>query len=48
MMQIKFFKNKLVYKIQDSTNYNPKFKAGAIIEQEPMAGFKVKKIEKFI
>ena len=39
-------KNKLVYKIQDSTNYNPKFKAGAIIEQEPMAGFKVKENRK--
>lgn len=39
-------KNKLVYKIQDSTNYNPKFKAGAIIEHEPMAGFKVKENRK--
>lgn len=39
-------KNRLVYKIQDSTNYNPKFKAGVIIEQEPMAGFKVKENRK--
>ena len=39
-------KNKLVYKIQDSTNYNPKFKAGAIIEQEPKAGFEVKENRK--
>ena len=39
-------KNKLVYKIQDSTNYNPKFKAGAIIEQVPIAGFKVKENRK--
>ena len=35
-----------MYKIQDSTNYNPKFKAGAIIEQEPMARFKVKENRK--
>ena len=28
--------------IQDSSNYNPKYTAGAVIEQEPLAGSKVK------
>ena len=39
-------KKKLVYKIQDSSNYNPKFISGAVIEQEPKAGSKVKKNRK--
>tara|TARA_B100001063_G_C16645488_1_gene493114 strand:+ start:94 stop:669 length:576 start_codon:yes stop_codon:yes gene_type:complete len=37
---------KLVYKVQDSSNYNPKFLSGAVIEQEPKAGSKVKKNRK--
>ena len=32
--------------VQDSSNYNPKYPSGAVIEQEPLAGEKVKENRK--
>lgn len=32
--------------VQDSSNYNPKYPSGAVIEQEPLAGAKVKENRK--
>ena len=40
-------KNKgLVFKIQDSANYNPKYPKFSVIEQDPVAGSKVKENRK--
>jgi beta-lactam-binding protein with PASTA domain len=36
----------LVAQVQDSSNYNPKYPSGAVIEQEPIAGSKVKESRK--
>jgi beta-lactam-binding protein with PASTA domain len=36
----------LVTQVQDSSNYNPKYSPGAVIEQEPLAGSKVKENRK--
>lgn len=36
----------LVAQVQDSSNYNPKYPSGAVIEQEPIAGSKVKETRK--
>ena len=36
----------LVSQVQDSSNYNPKYPPGAVIEQEPIAGSKVKETRK--
>jgi len=44
--EIKLKDNKLVMQIQDSANYNPKYPKFAIIEQEPIAGAKVKENRK--
>ena len=38
--------NKLVMKIQDSANYNPDYPKFSVIEQEPLAGSKVKEDRK--
>ncbi len=34
--------------VQDSSNYNPKYPSGAVVEQEPLAGAQVKEKEKYI
>jgi len=39
-------KNNLVLQIQDSANYNPKYPKFAVIEQDPVAGSKVKEDRK--
>ena len=36
----------LVAQVQDSSNYNPKYPSRAVIEQEPIAGSKVKETRK--
>ena len=36
----------LVTQVQDSSNYNPKYSPGAVIEQEPLAGSMVKENRK--
>lgn len=38
--------NDLVMEIQDSANYNPKYPKGSVIEQNPLAGSKVKESRK--
>ncbi|OEJ99068.1 serine/threonine protein kinase [Flavivirga aquatica] len=44
--QLELEENKLVMKIQDSANYNPNYPKFSVIEQEPLAGTKVKKSRK--
>lgn len=44
--QIELEDNNLVMKIQDSANYNPDYPKFSVIEQEPLAGTKVKEDRK--
>ncbi len=44
--EIALKQNKLVMKIQDSANYNPNYPKYSVIEQEPVAGTKVKENRK--
>lgn len=44
--QVELEDNKLVMKIQDSANYNPDYPKFSVIEQEPLAGTKVKEDRK--
>ncbi|WP_298536241.1 PASTA domain-containing protein [uncultured Algibacter sp.] len=44
--QVELEDNKLVMKIQDSANYNPDYPKFSVIEQEPLAGSKVKENRK--
>ncbi|GGZ77215.1 PASTA domain-containing protein [Algibacter mikhailovii] len=44
--QVALQDNKLVMKIQDSANYNPDYPKFSVIEQEPLAGTKVKEDRK--
>lgn len=44
--QIELDEADLVLQIQDSSNYNPKYPKGSVIEQEPLAGAKVKENRK--
>jgi beta-lactam-binding protein with PASTA domain len=44
--QVELNDNNLVMKIQDSANYNPDYPKFSVIEQEPLAGTKVKEDRK--
>jgi len=44
--QVELQDNNLVMKIQDSANYNPDYPKYSVIEQEPLAGTKVKEDRK--
>ena len=44
--QIELEENNLVMQIQDSANFNPKYPKFSVIEQEPLAGSKVKENRK--
>ena len=44
--QVELEDNNLVMKIQDSANYNPDYPKFSVIEQEPLAGTKVKEDRK--
>lgn len=44
--QVELSDNNLVMKIQDSANYNPDYPKFSVIEQEPLAGTKVKEDRK--
>ncbi|MEL0457017.1 PASTA domain-containing protein [Flavobacteriaceae bacterium SZ-1-7] len=44
--EIELKQNNLVMKIQDSANYNPDYPRFSVIEQEPLAGTKVKEDRK--
>lgn len=44
--QLELEDNRLVMKIQDSANYNPDYPKFSVIEQEPLAGTKVKEDRK--
>ena len=44
--QVELQDNNLVMKIQDSANYNPDYPKFSVIEQEPLAGTKVKEDRK--
>ena len=44
--QVELEDNRLVMKIQDSANYNPDYPKFSVIEQEPLAGSKVKENRK--
>lgn len=44
--KIELEQNKLVFKIQDSANFNPNYPRFSVIEQEPKAGAKVKEDRK--
>ena len=46
VVQVELEDNNLVMKIQDSANYNPDYPKFSVIEQEPLAGTKVKEDRK--
>lgn len=44
--KIELKENKLVLQVQDSANFNPKYPAYSVIEQDPLPGFQVKENRK--
>lgn len=46
VVEIELTDNDLRFEVQDSSNYNPKYPQGAVIEQDPLAGSQVKEDRK--
>lgn len=46
VVKIELEDNDLRFEVQDSSNYNPKYPKGAVIEQDPLAGSQVKENRK--